>query len=108
MKHKYLVILAILCGIVSIPSSQAAVDNSSLQPLSLEEIVTLKKVKSVHMSPNGDAIAYLLTVPRTLYEDDDGDAWVQLHVVDLKGSSRAYFSGQVKVSSVAWSTVAIS
>ena len=104
MKHKYLVILAILCGIVSIPSSQAAVDNSSLQPLSLEEIVTLKKVKSVHMSPNGDAIAYLLTVPRTLYEDDDGDAWVQLHVVDLKGSSRAYFSGQVKVSSVAWST----
>jgi hypothetical protein len=43
MKYKYLVILAILCGIVSIPSSQAAVDDSSLTPLSLEEIVTLKR-----------------------------------------------------------------
>jgi Tol biopolymer transport system component len=104
MKYKYLVILVILCGIFFLPSSQAAVDDSSLTPLSLEEIVTLKKVKSVHMSPNGDAIAYLLTVPRTLYEDDDGDAWVQLHVVDLKGNSRPYFSGRVKVSSMAWST----
>ncbi len=104
MKHKYLVLFAILCGIVFIPSTQAAADKPSLQPLSLEEIVTLKKVKSVHLSPNGDAIAYLLTVPRTLYEDDDGDAWVQLHVVDLKGNSRPYFSGEVVVSSVAWST----
>ena len=66
----------------------------------LEEIVTLKRVKSVRMSPNGDAIAYLLSVPRTLYEDDDGDAWVQLHVVDLEGNSRPYFSGKVEVSHV--------
>mgnify|MGYP000142960870 CR=1 FL=1 len=104
MKYKYLAILAILCGIVYLPSSQAAGDDSSLKTLSLEEIVTLKKVKSAHMSPNADAIAYLLTVPRTLYEDDDGEAWVQLHVVDLKGNSRPYFSGKVAVSSVAWST----
>ena len=104
MKHKYLVILAILYGIVFISLAQAAADNSSSTPLSLEEIVTLKRVKSVHMSPNGDAIAYLLSVPRTLYEEDDGEAWVQLHVVDLEGNSRPYFSGKVEVSSVAWSS----
>ena len=104
MKHKYLVLLAILFGMASIPFVQAKVDDSSPASLSLEEIVTLKRVKSALMSPNGDAIAYLLSVPRTLYEDDDGDAWVQLHVVDLEGNSRPYFSGKVQVSSVAWSS----
>ena len=104
MKYKCLVLLAVLCGLAYIPAVQAKADDSSLTPLSLEEIVTLKKVNSVRMSPNGDAIAYLLSVPRTLYEDDDGEAWVQLHVVDLEGNSRPYFTGKVKVSSVAWST----
>jgi len=104
MKHKYLVLLAIICGIVFMSPVQARADKSSSTPLNMEEIVTLKKVKSVYMSPNGDAIAYLLTVPRTLYEDDDGEAWVQLHVVDLEGNSRPYFSGQAEVSAVAWST----
>jgi dipeptidyl aminopeptidase/acylaminoacyl peptidase len=104
MKHKYILLLAILCGIAFLSSAYASSGDSKSVPLSLEEIVTLKRVKSVHMSPNGDAIAYLLSVPRKLYEDDDGDAWVQLHVVDLEGNSRPYFSGEVKVSSVVWST----
>ncbi len=104
MKHKYSALLAILYGLAFIPFAQANVDNPLPTPLSLEEIVTLKRVKSVRMSPNGDAIAYLLSVPRTLYEDDDGGAWVQLHVVDLEGNSRPYFSGKVKVTDVAWST----
>jgi dipeptidyl aminopeptidase/acylaminoacyl peptidase len=72
-------------------------------PLSVEEIVTLKEVSKVAINPNGDAIAYLLTVPRTLYEDLAGPAWVQLHVVNAAGRSRPYFSGQVEVSDLAWS-----
>jgi dipeptidyl aminopeptidase/acylaminoacyl peptidase len=71
--------------------------------LSLEEIVSLKTVTVAKMSPNGDAIAYLLSVPRKLYEDDDGKAWVELHVVNLEGESRPYFSGQVAVSNLVWS-----
>ncbi len=71
--------------------------------LSLEEIVGLKSASSAVMSPNGDAIAYLLSVPRTLYEDKDGSAWKQLHVVSTEGASRPYFSGEVSVSKVAWS-----
>jgi len=71
--------------------------------LSLEETVTLKQVTNAIISPNGNAIAYLLSVPRTLYKDEDGPAWKQLHVVDMEGKSRPYFSGQVSVSGVAWS-----
>jgi len=70
--------------------------------LSLEETVGLKTASSALMSPNGNAIAYLLSVPRTLYEDKDGASYKQLHVVDTEGVSRPYFSGKVSVSSVAW------
>jgi dipeptidyl aminopeptidase/acylaminoacyl peptidase len=71
--------------------------------LSLEETVGLKSASSALMSPNGDAIAYLLSVPRTLYEDKDGSSYRQLHVVTTEGVSRPYFSGKVSVSHVAWS-----
>ena len=40
--------------------------------LSLEEIVSLKQVSGVYMSPKGDQIAYLLSVPREIDKDDDG------------------------------------
>ena len=45
-----------------------------LPALSLEETIGLKSASGAVMSPNGDAIAYLLSVPRTLYEDKDGSA----------------------------------
>jgi len=71
--------------------------------LSLEEIVSLRQVTRAVINPNGDAVAYLLSVPRTLYEEDKGPAWRQLHVVSAEGESRPYFSGQVEVTTVAWS-----
>ncbi len=76
---------------------------SQAQPLSVEEIVSLKRVTEAQMSPAGDKIAYLLSVPRTLYEDDDGEAYRELHVVDLDGNSRPYVSGKIEIKSAAWS-----
>jgi len=70
--------------------------------LTLEDIVALKTVSRVALSPNGDAVAYLLSVPRDLYKDDDGGSYSQLHVVDLESASRPYFSGKVSVTDVAW------
>ena len=84
-------------------TSNLAAADSEPTPLTLEEVVTLKRVTGAWMSPAGDSIAYRLSVPRTLYEDDDGSAWTELHVVDLEGQSRPYFSGKVSVTSVAWS-----
>jgi len=71
--------------------------------LSLEETVALKTASRALMSPNGEAIAYILTVPRALYTEKDGLSWRQLHVVDLAGESRPYFSGKVTVTRHAWS-----
>ncbi|NIP17203.1 MAG: prolyl oligopeptidase family serine peptidase [Xanthomonadales bacterium] len=103
MKSCYLAIIALWCGVFFVPDTRADANDAAATPLTLEEIVTLKRVRTARLSPNGDAIAYLLTVPRALYEDEDGDAWVQLQVVDLEGVSRPYFTGKVDVSEVAWS-----
>lgn len=84
------------------PLAGLAQDRASLPPLSIEDVVTLRQVTGVAMSPHGDAVAYLLSVPRELYVDPAGPAWVQLHVVNEEGESRPYFSGQVEVSNVAW------
>lgn len=77
--------------------------NAQSDALSLEEVVSLKRVTGVHMNPKGDQIAYLLSVPRKLYKDDDGKPYRELHVVDFKGASRPYVRGEIEVSAVAWS-----
>jgi len=71
--------------------------------LSLEEIVTLKRVTAVRINPAGDQIAYLLSVHRELYVDDDGKPYHELHVVDLQGNSRPFVSGKIDVTAFAWS-----
>jgi dipeptidyl aminopeptidase/acylaminoacyl peptidase len=86
-----------------LPSTVMAQSAPDRPPLSLEDTISLKRVTKVTISPNGDAVAYVVAVPRRLYEDPAGPAWAELHVVSTDGESRPYFSGQVEVSDVAWS-----
>ncbi len=84
--------------ILSLVFFAAGVAVAAEEGLTLEETVGLRTASGALMSPNGDAIAYILSVPRTLYEDSDGPAWRQLHVVSTEGVSRPYFSGEVSVA----------
>ena len=81
----------------------AQLGHAQPQPLTLEEVVSLKRVSKVLMSPDGDRVAYLLSVPRTLYKDDDGKPYRQLHVVDVDGNSRPFVTGKIEIASAAWS-----
>ncbi len=94
--------LASLCLLVAslpllVPAAQAQA------PLTLEEIVTLRSVAEVRLSPADRHIAYLLNVPRKLYVDDDGPAFRELHVVDFQGNSKPYVTGDVTITALAWS-----
>jgi dipeptidyl aminopeptidase/acylaminoacyl peptidase len=93
--------ILVLFGLTVFGSTQLAFAQSDT--LSLEEIVTLKNVTAVRMNPAGDQIAYLLSVHRELYKDDDGKPYHELHVVDLNGNSRPFISGKIDVSAFAWS-----
>lgn len=70
--------------------------------LTAEELVTLKSVTSVRMSPQGDRIAYRLAVPRELYVDEDGPSYQELHIVDLEGNSTPFVTGHVEITDIAW------
>ena len=72
-------------------------------PLTLEDIVTLKQVASAVLSPSGEHIAYVLNVPRIPYVDDDGGAYRELHITDLEGSSRGFITGEVNIGQIDWS-----
>lgn len=88
---------------ISLFTAFPALADDGKPALSLEEIVNLKTASRAVISPDGEAVAYVLQVPRKLYVDKDGAAWTQLHVVNTEGESRPYFSGEVSVSRIAWS-----
>ncbi|MDT8408798.1 MAG: S9 family peptidase [Wenzhouxiangellaceae bacterium] len=86
----------LLLALVFMPAfSQAA-------GMTLEQIAELRQVSSVSISPSGDQIAYVRSVPRDLSTEPDGPAWQQLHVIDVEGVSKPYVAGQVNVASIGW------
>jgi dipeptidyl aminopeptidase/acylaminoacyl peptidase len=70
--------------------------------MSLRQINELQQVGGVAASPDGSLIAYTRIVPRELFEDDDGPAWAELHIIDARGEGRAYITGKVNVDAIDW------
>src|SRR5258706_3441932 len=66
------------------------------------DVARLRTVSAVAISPDGMRIAYTLTVARRPMEEEDGPAWTELHVVGRDGVSRAFVTGAVNGSDVAW------
>lgn len=80
----------------------AAVAGVSQEPISPYDVAKIKSVTSAEISPDGKWIAYVLSVPRDPWTEDNGGAYAELHVVDRVGNSRPFVSGKVNVSSVQW------
>nr|AEH26468.1 acylaminoacyl-peptidase [uncultured Acidobacteria bacterium A2] len=71
-------------------------------PFTPHDVAKLRLVTSAEISPDGKLVAYVLAVPRNIPKEKDGTSWTELHVVDAKGVSRPYLTGQVNVGNVAW------
>jgi dipeptidyl aminopeptidase/acylaminoacyl peptidase len=65
-------------------------------------VAKIRTVAQVAISPDGTEVAYVLAVPRIPFQDDDGPAWTELHVVRTDGQSRPYVTGAVNVAGVRW------
>ena len=70
--------------------------------LTLEQLATVRTVTQAAISPDGSRVAYVLSVPRTIGEDDDGAAWAELHVVSRAGDSRGFVTAKANVSAPSW------
>ncbi len=72
-------------------------------PLTPELVAKIRHVTEVAISPAGDAVAYVLSVPRTPFEGEDGPARAELHLVGAtSGEDRTFVGGDVEVSKVAF------
>ncbi len=77
-------------------------------PLAAQELFTshhiakVRSVTSAKISPDGTQVAYLLSVPRIPFEDEDGPAWSELHVVDGSGETIPFITGEVNIGSIEW------
>ncbi len=93
------VLFVFLCGALLHAATVGAQQN---QPLSPHDVARLRMVTEAKISPDGQLVAYVLSVPRDLKSEDNGANWSELHVVGLDGNSRPFVTGSVNVSKVQW------
>jgi dipeptidyl aminopeptidase/acylaminoacyl peptidase len=89
-------ILVVLLHVMFLPAVVLA------DGMTLKQIAELKQVVQAEVSPDGRYIAYTQLVQRKLFEEKDGPAWTELHVIDPDGRSRPFITGQVNISSIGW------
>ena len=70
--------------------------------LTPKDVANLRYVSTAKISPDGNSVAYSVTVPRKLFKEENGGAWRELHVWDETRGGRPFISGQVNVSEVDW------
>mgnify|MGYP005844778745 CR=1 FL=1 len=66
------------------------------------DVAKLKTVGSVQIAPDGQRVAYTLSVQRNPFDEENGSAWSELHVVDKDGETKPFVSGKVNVADVSW------
>jgi dipeptidyl aminopeptidase/acylaminoacyl peptidase len=70
--------------------------------MTLRRIAEMRQVGQAKVSPDGRYIAYTRLVPRELFEEEDGPAWMELHVIGPDGESRPFVTGRVNVGAIDW------
>ncbi len=75
----------------------------SAEGLTLEQLGKIERVTEVAISPDGQTVAYVLAVPRDPYQDENGPARGELHVVGGPGDSRGFVTERDDLSDIAWS-----
>lgn len=67
-----------------------------------EHVAKIRSATSVVIAPDGNHIAYTLSVPRKPGKGKDGPSWSELHVIRNDGQSYPYITGEVNISQVRW------
>jgi dipeptidyl aminopeptidase/acylaminoacyl peptidase len=96
MKRSFFFVLLI----VGLCASATLVSAAGMTPRQVSEI---QSVSSAVISPDGTRIAAVRSVPRTLFEDDNGSAWSELLiVVPSSGEVIPFIAGKTNVGAVQW------
>ena len=77
--------------------------HSAPSAFSLPDTTSIRHVSLATISPDGKHIAYTLSKPRIPGVDEAGHDWREIYVVDKKGQSRPFVSGNKTTAMVTWS-----
>jgi dipeptidyl aminopeptidase/acylaminoacyl peptidase len=93
-----ILLLAPILAALAVPAPAPAAEG-----LTPWDVARLHAVRSAAVSPDGTHVAYTVAVPRDPFEDEDGPAWRELHVLSVAdGTSRPFVTGEVSVDAVSW------
>ena len=74
------------------------------EPLTLEDLFEIRQVSGVDISPDGEQVAFTLSVPRNVVEgEDDGTPKTELYVASGPDAARLYVSGESYIAGADWS-----
>jgi dipeptidyl aminopeptidase/acylaminoacyl peptidase len=97
------IILSALFGLIISQAMLSQDLHAKQSAMTLKQTVQVEAVSSTKISPDGNHIAYTLSIPREVYKEENGSHYNELHVSDLDGQSRKFITGKVRVSSIQWS-----
>ncbi len=99
LRHRHPVLLVCILA-ATLATARADEGQRSMTPL---DLARLRSMKSAKISPDGSLIAAVRSVPRTLFDQEDGPNWAELYVIDLAtGVARPFITGEVNVAGVDW------
>jgi dipeptidyl aminopeptidase/acylaminoacyl peptidase len=103
MKQKIHVLKQALAISLGLLTCSVATAEQASKVITAENLATLQYVNQVQVSPSGEYIAYIRSVPREIYVEKDGKNWEELYLVNNKGEERPYITGKVNVKNIQWS-----
>ncbi len=74
------------------------------QGISLKQTVETRKVLSVHLAPDGQALVYRLLVPNQVGVDEDAKSNIHLYQINQSGETKPFVTGLVRIGRVQWSS----
>ena len=92
-------VVSLLSGAVAVGAEPTDKNDAVL---TAGDVARLRGVYGARISPDGRQIAYLLSVPRKVGDDDNGPSYAELHVVDVDGHARPFVTGHVNVGGIRW------
>ncbi len=100
MRRPYLVFAALASLVIVVVS--AAGPAAAQEVFTTEDLFSYQYVTSTKISPDGDWIAYTVSVPRCI-DDKAGGRYTHLYVMSVKsGESKPFITGKNSVSGVRW------
>ncbi len=93
-------VIAALVFVVSLVLSVTPADSAGMSP---KQIAEIQQISSASMAPDGSRIAAIRSVPRELFEEDNGTSWSELLLADpATGDVIPFITGKVNVGDVKW------